>query len=146
MNAKRTLAVEIMLMSAAAPMAVAERLSRRDWAGPTAQIHSVHGFVATLMSTIQHDVGRASKAMFGGARRVALLDVDILKDKCSTADCLISALAPVLIRGGRVLLILNARRAPRWILRLVTRLEAQSQPPSPAPEPSRQKQSMKKLR
>lgn len=52
-------AVEIMLVSSATPMAVAERLARREWAGRAMQIHSAQGFAQTLLSESRRRCCRA---------------------------------------------------------------------------------------
>ena len=126
-----------MLVSAAAPMALAERLSRREWGGRNGQVHSANAFVATMLSEIKHGIRRPGLRAFGGANDVALLDIEILRRKAATMETLVDALAPVLVRDGRVLLIVDLPRAPRWLRQLVERLETLVPRPARSSEPRR---------
>lgn len=133
-----SIVAEISCCSASRPVEVLElrdesatccalrRLREGDWAGEHIVLQTVSEFSAAFVRRVHAGTAHLREQLFVGVVGVALVGVEVLKQKPHTRIELVASLGPLLRRGGRVMLIVDRRRKkrrPRWLHNLVWQLE-----------------------
>lgn len=102
------------------------RLRDGDWAGPDVALRTMSELGDALVRRWNAGTSHLRDDVFAGLLGVAFVGVEVLRKRRHTRIELVASLAPLLRRGGRVMLLVNARRKkrrPRWLRELVAQLE-----------------------